>query len=140
LSFPKDTDRTRSRDLLKKHAPVQLPTAHHALTAKLIERAGFHGYQIGGFVWVGVRHGLPDINLTPFAAQVAAIRDIVAECRLPVLFHADGRYGDAKNVTHTIWPYEASGLSAFFIENQVTPRRNRHMSGKRVVAVKGSEA
>ncbi|MDB5117459.1 MAG: hypothetical protein JWQ79_2951, partial [Mucilaginibacter sp.] len=29
--------------------PVQLPVAHDALTARLIELAGFEAYQIGGY-------------------------------------------------------------------------------------------
>src|SRR5436190_5437744 len=119
--------------LLKRHAPLQLPAAHDALTAKLIQRAGFHAYQIGGFALVGARHGLPDVDLTRFAEQSAGVRDIVAACDLPVLVDADDGYGDAKNVTHTVASYEAMGVSAIFIEDQVSPKRCGHMSGKEVV-------
>jgi 2-methylisocitrate lyase-like PEP mutase family enzyme len=41
-----------SRDwkkLLRKHHLLLLPSAPDALTAKLIEQAGFPAYQIGGF-------------------------------------------------------------------------------------------
>src|SRR3954466_3872745 len=55
--------------LLTQHAPLQLPAGHDALTAKLIQRAGFHAYQIGGFALVGARHGLPDVDLTRLAQQ-----------------------------------------------------------------------
>src|SRR5205085_1613249 len=122
--------------LLRRHAPLQLPAAHDALTAKLIERAGFQAYQIGGFALVGARHGLPDVDLTRFAEQAAGVRDILAACDLPVLVDADDGYGDAKNVTHTIASYEAMGVSAVFIEDQVSPRRCGHMSGKQVVPPK----
>ena len=121
------------RSVLKRHAPVQLPSAHDALTARLIKRAGFHAYQIGGFALVGARHGVPDVDLTRFAEQSAAVRDIVAACDLPVLVDADDGYGDAKNVTHTVASYEAMGVSAIFIEDQVSPKRCGHMSGKEVV-------
>jgi len=82
---------------------------------------------------VGARHGLPDIDLTRFAEQVAGVRDILAACRLPVLVDADDGYGDVKNVTHTIRSYEAMGVSAVFIEDQVSPKRCGHMAGKHVV-------
>ena len=120
--------------LLDTYAPLQLPAAHDALTAKLIERAGFHAYQIGGFALVGARHGLPDVDLTRFAEQVAGVDDIIAACDLPVLVDADDGYGDAKNVTHTIASYESMGVSAAFIEDQNSPKRCGHMSGKEVVA------
>ena len=122
--------------LLKRHAPLQLPAAHDALTAKLVQRAGFHAYQIGGFALVGARHGLPDVDLNRFAEQSAGVRDIMAACDLPVLVDADDGYGDAKNVTHTIASYEVMGVSALFIEDQVSPKRCGHMSGKEVVAAK----
>lgn len=77
--------------------------------------------------------GLPDVDVTRFAEQSAGVRDIVAACDLPVLVDADDGYGDAKNVTHTVRSYEAMGVSAIFIEDQVSPKRCGHMSGKEVV-------
>src|SRR5438874_10772076 len=121
------------KQLLETHAPVQLPAAHDALTAKLIQGAGFNAYQIGGFALVGARHALPDTDITRFAEQSAGVRDIIAACDLPVLVDADDGYGDAKNVTHTIASYEAMGVSAVFIEDQASPKRCGHMSGKEVV-------
>jgi 2-methylisocitrate lyase-like PEP mutase family enzyme len=130
-------DRTRPRPswktVLERHAPLQLPAAHDALTARLIQRAGFHAYQIGGFALVGSRHGLPDVDLTRFAEQAAGVRDIIGSCDLPVLVDADDGYGDAKNVTHTIQAYDAMGVSAVFIEDQRSPKRCGHMAGKTVV-------
>jgi 2-methylisocitrate lyase-like PEP mutase family enzyme len=121
--------------LLRTRAPLQLPAAHDALTAKLIADAGFPAYQIGGFALVGSRHGLPDVDVTRFAEQAAGVRDIMAACDLPVLVDADDGYGDAKNITHTVASYEALGVSAVFIEDQVSPKRCGHMSGKEVVDV-----
>jgi len=131
---PQTERSTTWKTLLQNHTPLQLPAAHDALTAKLIKRAGFHAYQIGGFALVGARHGVPDVDLTRFAEQAAAVRDIVAACDLPVLVDADDGYGDAKNITHTISSYEAMGVSAVFVEDQVSPKRCGHMSGKEVVA------
>ena len=127
------TERLTWKKLLDAHAPLQLPAAHDALTAKLIKRAGFHAYQIGGFALAGARHGFPDVDLTRFAEQAAAVRDILSACDLPVLVDADDGYGDAKNVTHTIRSYEAMGVAAVFIEDQVSPKRCGHMMGKEVV-------
>ncbi|MBV8809362.1 MAG: isocitrate lyase/PEP mutase family protein [Acidobacteriaceae bacterium] len=123
------------KDLLERDSPLQLPAAHDALTAKLIERAGFSAYQIGGFALTGARHCIPDIDLMRFAEQAAGVRDIVSACSLPVLVDADDGYGDAKNVTHTVQSYEGMGVSAIFLEDQVSPKRCGHMAGKQVVPV-----
>src|SRR5207248_1374355 len=52
---------------------------------------------------------------------------------LPVLVDSDDGYGDAKNVTRTVFQYEAMGVDAIFIEDQKAPKRCGHMSGKVVV-------
>src|SRR5437773_10766235 len=92
--------------VLKQHAPLQLPAAHDALTARLIQRAGFDAYQIGGFALVGARHGYPDVDLTRFDEQSAGARDIMAACGLPVLIDGDDGYGDANDITLTVSSYE----------------------------------
>jgi 2-methylisocitrate lyase-like PEP mutase family enzyme len=121
------------RDLLSKEKPLLLPVAHDALAARLIERAGFHAYSIGGFPLVGARHGLPDIGLVGLGEMSDGMRDIMAATSLPVLVDGDDGYGDVKNITRTIRTYERMGASAIFIEDQVAPKRCGHMAGKSVV-------
>ena len=121
------------RELLGEPDPLLLPCAHDALSARLIERAGFKAYSIGGFPLVGARYGLPDIGLVGLGEMAAGTRDIVEASGLPVLVDGDHGYGDAKNVARTIRTYEAMGVAAIFIEDQVAPKRCGHMAGKDVV-------
>jgi 2-methylisocitrate lyase-like PEP mutase family enzyme len=123
------------KELLDQEQPLLLPCAHDALSARLIERAGFSAYSIGGFALVGSRYGIPDIGLAAFGEISAGIRDIMAATRLPVLVDGDTGYGDVKNVAHTIEGYEAMGASAIFLEDQVAPKRCGHMAGKDVIPV-----
>jgi 2,3-dimethylmalate lyase len=127
------------RQLLAQEKPLLLPVAHDALSAKLIERAGFAAYSIGGFPLVGSRHALPDIGLVGLGEMSAGMREIIAASRLPVLVDADDGYGDVKNVAHTIRTYERMGASAIFIEDQVAPKRCGHMAGKDVVPADAME-
>jgi 2,3-dimethylmalate lyase len=113
--------------------PLLLPCAHDALSARLIERAGFAAYSIGGFPLIGARHALPDIGLVGYGEMSAGVRDIVAASRLPVLVDADDGYGDVKNVARTVAGYEAMGVAAIFIEDQRAPKRCGHMAGKEVI-------
>ena len=126
-------DRKTWRQLLAQEKPLLLPVAHDALSAKLIERAGFAAYSIGGFPLVGARHAIPDVGLVGLGEMSAGMRDIMAASRLPVLVDGDDGYGDVKNVAHTIRTYEQMGASAIFIEDQVAPKRCGHMAGKDVV-------
>ena len=93
------------RELCAREAPLILPIAHDALSARLIERAGFAAFSVGGFALVGARHALPDIGLVGLAEMAAGLRDILAATSLPCLVDGDDGYGDAKNVTRTIETY-----------------------------------
>jgi 2,3-dimethylmalate lyase len=121
------------KELLARGEPLILPCAHDALAARLIERAGFAAYSIGGYALVGARHALPDIGLVAFGEMSAGIRDIMAASGLPVLVDCDDGYGDAKNVARTIAGYEAMGVAAIFMEDQRAPKRCGHMAGKDVI-------
>ncbi len=126
--------RERWEDLLAREHPLILPAAHDALTAKLIQRAGFPAYQVGGFAVAAARFGDPDVDLEHFGEKSQAVRDILNACPLPVLVDGDDGYGDAKNVTRTFRGYEALGASAIFLEDQTAPKRCGHMAGKTVVS------
>jgi 2-methylisocitrate lyase-like PEP mutase family enzyme len=125
--------KTNWTDLLKKEGCVQLPVAHDALTAKLIELAGFPAYQVGGFALEGSLYSYPDADLTHLGEKSAAVNRIIQATQLPVLVDADDGYGDAKNVTRTVELYEAMGVDAIFLEDQKPPKECGHMSGKVVV-------
>jgi 2-methylisocitrate lyase-like PEP mutase family enzyme len=131
--MPPLTKPTAWKDLLRQEQPLLLPCAYDALSARLIERAGFSAYSIGGYALVGSRYAIPDIGLAAFGEISAGIRDIMTATRLPVLVDGDTGYGDVKNVTHTIQHYEAMGASAIFLEDQVAPKRCGHMAGKDVL-------
>src|SRR5205823_7997499 len=134
MRMARKTERTNWKKLLKREKFLQLPAAHDALAAKLIEGTGFKAYQIGGFAIDGARYAVPDIDLTRFSEKSAAVREIIDATELPVLVDADDGYGDVKNVTHTVHIYDEMGISALFIEDQQAPKRCGHMAGKKVIA------
>ncbi|HEX3356197.1 MAG TPA: isocitrate lyase/PEP mutase family protein [Tepidisphaeraceae bacterium] len=127
------SERISWKKALKKESPLLLPVAHDALSARIIEQAGFAALQIGGFAVEGSRHGIPDINLTHFAERYAAVKDIMAATSLPIMVDADDGYGDAKNITYTVRAYQGLGIQALFIEDQQAPKECGHMDNKKVV-------
>lgn len=121
------------KELLAREQPLVLPGAYDALSARLIEQAGFAAFCVGGFPLVGARYGLPDIGLVGLGEMAAGMRDILQATSLPALIDGDHGYGDVKNVAFTIQTYVEMGAGAVFIEDQVAPKRCGHMAGKDVV-------
>jgi 2,3-dimethylmalate lyase len=142
-----DSEKSRSqypmntfRRLVETERPLVLPGAHDAISARLIQRAGFKAYFIGGFPLVGARYGVPDIGLMGLGEMGAGIRDIMAASDLPVLVDCDNGYGDVKTVVHTINTYERLGAQAVFFEDQISPKRCGHIYGKRLLSTEQMEA
>lgn len=106
------------RELHREHQPLVSPLAHDALSARLIERAGFKTFNIGGSAMLAARYALPDLGLAGFAEMLAGIRDIVEASTLPCLVDADDGYGDVKCVVRTIQGYETAGVSGALLEDQ----------------------
>jgi 2-methylisocitrate lyase-like PEP mutase family enzyme len=131
---------TTFRQLVASERPLVLPGAHDAISARLIQLAGFKAYFIGGFPLVGARYGVPDVGLMGLGEIGAGIRDIMAACDLPVLVDADNGYGDAKTVVHAINFYERMGAQAIFFEDQVSPKRCGHIQGKQLLSAGQMEA
>jgi 2-methylisocitrate lyase-like PEP mutase family enzyme len=134
LELPTPPKRRASwKETLDRAGQLLLPAAHDALTARIIERAGFPAFQVGGFALVASRYAHPDVDLEQYGEKMAGVREVIGASTLPVLVDGDDGYGDVKNVTRTIRGYEALGVSAVFIEDQQAPKRCGHMNDKHVV-------
>ncbi len=136
------TEQTRPswKSLISGDKPLILPGAYDALSARLIERAGFDAFVIGGFPLLGSRYALPDIGLVGLGEMASGVADILDATRLPALVDTDHGYGDVKNVTRTVRKYERMGVAALLLEDQHAPKRCGHLAGKRIVPVEEMEA
>jgi 2-methylisocitrate lyase-like PEP mutase family enzyme len=113
------------RAALAAERPLVTPLAHDALSARLIERAGFKAFTVGGSAMLAARHAYPDIGLIGLTDMVDGIRDIAASNSLPFLADGDDGYGDVKNVARMIEAYEAIGVGAVLIEDQHRDRKQQ---------------
>jgi 2-methylisocitrate lyase-like PEP mutase family enzyme len=122
------------RDLLAKQTVVA-PGCYNALTASLIERAGFQAAYLSGASVAYSRLGRPDIGLVS-ASEVAETISLIRERvpALPLVVDADTGFGNALNVQRTVRTFERAGASAIQLEDQVMPKRCGHLSGKRLVS------
>ncbi len=124
------------RALLDEGTVLRLLAAHDALTARLIARAGFKAYQVGGFALAGARYAYPDIDLIHFYEENEAIRQIISASPRPVLVDGGNGFGDAKSVVRTVRGYEELGVSGIFIEDQTSPITCGQMGKRKVVPIK----
>jgi len=106
------------REALARETPLVTPLAHDALSARLIELAGFHAFSIGGSALLAARHAYPDIGLIGLTDMVEGIRDIAAASTLPFMADADDGYGDVKSAARLVAAYERIGVGGFLVEDQ----------------------
>ena len=133
LSAPPNP-RSRLRELLSGGPPVLAPGAYDALSARLVELAGFDVVYMTGFGTTASLIGRPDVGLLSGAEMVDNARRIVGAVDVPVIADADTGYGNAINVLHTVRSYEQAGVAGLHLEDQVTPKKCGHMSGKAVIS------
>jgi carboxyvinyl-carboxyphosphonate phosphorylmutase len=125
--------RPRLRDLLTGAEPVLAPGAYDALSARLIEAAGFPAVYMTGFGTAASLLGRPDVGLLGMSEMVANARRIAAAVDVPVIADADTGYGNPINVIRTVHEYEQAGVAAMHIEDQLAPKKCGHMEGKQLV-------
>jgi carboxyvinyl-carboxyphosphonate phosphorylmutase len=114
---------------------VLAPGCYDALGARLVEEAGFSAVYMTGFGSAASHLGRPDVGLMSMPEMVDNARRIVAAVDIPVVADADTGYGNAINVIRTVREYEAAGVAAIHLEDQVMPKKCGHMEGKQVVGV-----
>lgn len=123
------------RRLLESGDLLLAPGASDALTARLIERVGYRICYFTGAGFANSQFGLPDVGLVTLGEVVEQLRRIVAATNIPIIADADTGYGNALNVMRTVREFEAAGVAAIQIEDQVSPKRCGHFAGKAVVPI-----
>ncbi len=127
--------RPRLRELLARPEPLVAPGAYDALSARLVEQAGFDVVYMTGFGTTASLAGRPDVGLLTGTEMIDNARRIAAAVDVPVIADADTGYGNAINVVRTVQAYEQAGVAGIHLEDQVMPKKCGHMSGKAVIPV-----
>lgn len=125
----------RLRQMLATEKGVLLPGAPNALAARIIADLGFKAVYLTGAGLTNMFLGIPDLgfmDLSQVTEHTMAMRDVVD---LPIIVDADTGFGNAVNVAHTVRMLESAGASAIQLEDQHTPKRCGHFSGKELVPI-----
>jgi carboxyvinyl-carboxyphosphonate phosphorylmutase len=123
------------KELIQNPEILVAPGAYDAMSAKIIEAAGFDAVYMSGFGTAAGIFGLPDIGLVSMTEMVENAKRIADAVGLPVIADADTGYGNHLNVIRTIEEYEKAGIAGIQMEDQVSPKRCGHMEGQKIVPI-----
>ncbi|WP_352419335.1 isocitrate lyase/PEP mutase family protein [Proteiniborus sp.] len=123
------------RQLLNDKEILVAPGAHDALTARVIEKSGFKAVYMTGYGQAASVLGKPDIGLLSMTEMLDRARKFASAVNIPVIADGDTGFGNAITVMRTVEEYEAAGVAAIQLEDQVAPKRCGHMLGRKVVSL-----
>lgn len=109
------------RKYLAEEELLVVPGAFDALSARIIEQAGFRAVFMGGFGLSASLLGKPDVGLLTMSEVVNQARNTAAAVEVPVLVDAEAGYGGISNVQRTVREFESAGVAGLFIEDQLQP-------------------
>ena len=122
------------RDIIKNNSFVPIPSCFDALSAKLIEQAGFDVMFMSGFAASASRIGEPDLGVMTLTEVLDQLNNITDATTIPVIGDGDTGYGNAMNVQRTVKSFAKIGCAGILIEDQLSPKRCGHTPGKDVVS------
>ena len=130
--MPTPADQLRA--LLAQPGLLLMPGCHDAISARLIEEAGFPLAFMSGFAVSAARLGLPDTGLISYGEMLDQGRNLCSAVSIPIIGDGDTGFGNPLNVKRTVQGYAKAGFACIMLEDQVIPKRCGHTQGKAVVA------
>ena len=112
---------------------VVLPGVSDALSARLVEAAGFPACYLSGAGVANMQFGVPDVGVVTLTEIVEQARRVADAVRIPVVVDADTGYGSYLTVMRAVHLLEAAGVAGIQLEDQAIPKRCGHFDGKRLV-------
>ena len=126
---------TRLRELIAAGPTLYVPGCYNAMSARVLEAAGFGAIYMTGYGTSLALTGLPDAGLTTMTEMVSNARYIASAVRVPLIADADNGYGNAINVIRTVREYIGAGVAGIHLEDQVMPKRCGHVAGRVVISL-----
>jgi 2-methylisocitrate lyase-like PEP mutase family enzyme len=128
--------RRRLKELLAKRELIVAPGVFDGISAQLAKRTGHVAAYMTGAGVAASGFGLPDIGLVTASEMADRVRMIAGALGdVPLIADADTGYGAPMNVVRTVRSYDAAGVAAIQLEDQVFPKRCGHLPDKQVVDV-----
>jgi len=121
------------KDLAGKDAVIA-PGVYDALTALMVEQAGFKCAYVSGASVSFTRIGRPDLGLTTLTEVADSVANMRERTDIPLIVDADTGFGNALNVRRSVKLLERMGATGIQLEDQTSPKRCGHLAGKTMVS------
>lgn len=102
--------------LLARGETVDVPGCYDAVSARLVQEAGFGAVYIGSYA-TAARRALPDVGLLTMLELARHAEAVVAAVDIPVIADAEDGFVDAANIWRTVRSFEQTGVSAVHLED-----------------------
>jgi 2-methylisocitrate lyase-like PEP mutase family enzyme len=124
----------RLRSLLQQDRCQVMPCCFDALSARLVEHAGFPLTFMSGFSVAAAKAALPDTGLLTVSEMLDQGRLICEAVQIPVIGDGDTGHGNAANLRRTMHQFASAGFAGIMLEDQLAPKRCGHTGVKEVVS------
>jgi methylisocitrate lyase len=94
-----------------------LPGAYDALSALLVQEAGFEAIYVGSYATAAAGFGLPDVGVLTLDDLANHARAISGAVSLPVIADAEGGFFEPGNIWRTVRAFEDAGVAGIHIED-----------------------
>ena len=121
------------RRLIADDRILAAPGCWDALTALMIEQAGFGCAYLSGASIAYTRLGRSDVGLTDLNDVLDVASHITDRVGIPLIVDIDTGYGNALNVQKTVRLLERADVSAMQLEDQSSPKRCGHLADKALI-------
>ncbi len=118
-----DNRRQAWRALVRSGRLLRVPAVYDGLSARIAQEAGFPAVAFSGNAVSASLLGMPDVGMLGMSENLEHVGRIARQLDIPVVCDADTGYGGVLNVVRTVQEFEAAGIAAIHIEDQVTPKR-----------------
>jgi len=111
------------KELIDSKPIVKICGAFDAMSAKLVENAGFDAIWAGSFA-ISAINAVPDASILTMTEFFEAASKMVNACKIPIIADCDTGYGGPNNVRHLVKKYENAGIAGISIEDKIFPKQN----------------
>ena len=120
---------------LQTGAFITAPGIYDMLPLLLARQRDYPAVFLSGYWGTASSLGLPDAGLATYRDFLTLIEKFTAQSDTPLIADADTGFGGLLNIDHTVKGYEAAGVAAIQLEDQINPKRCGHQAGKQVTSL-----
>ena len=107
-----------------------LMEAHNALSARIVEEAGFRGIWASGLS-ISAGLGVRDNNEASWTQVLEVVEFMSDATHIPILLDGDTGYGNFNNMRRLVRKLEQRGIAAVCIEDKLFPKTNSFIGSER---------